>query len=472
MDKFREETYIPFNQRKKILLLSDDLRMPSGVGTMSREIVLGTCQRYNWFQVGAAINHPEMGKLADLSQDVSKETGVPDPYVKVLPYNGYGDEMLIRQIVQNEKIDAILHYTDPRFWIWLYQMEHEIRQKMPILFYHVWDNLPYPMYNKPYYESCDWFGCISKQTKNIVETVRTDLKEWQIDYIPHGIDSKKFYPIEEGMSPNFPEENKRMQEIKSQIFRGENPDFIILYNNRNIRRKQASNTILAFRLFLNKLPKEKADKCVLLLHTQPIDDNGTDLISVASTLAPDAKILFSSGKVDFKDLNIIYNISDVTINMANAEGFGLSTAESIMTGTPVIATVTGGLQDQMRFLDENDVPISFNKDWGSNSDGKYKTKYGEWVFPLFPKARSLTGSPLTPYIFDDYSDWQEASEVLMEIYNMPREERKKRGKVGREWMLTKESGMEMVEMSSRFIKGIDTTLQNWTHRKKYEMFKV
>ena len=32
----------PKREKKKILLLSDDLRMSSGVGTMSREIVLGT----------------------------------------------------------------------------------------------------------------------------------------------------------------------------------------------------------------------------------------------------------------------------------------------------------------------------------------------------------------------------------------------------------------------------------------------
>ena len=132
---------------------------------------MGTCQRYNWFQVGAAINHPELGKLADISQDVSKETGVPDPYVRVLPYNGYGDEMLIRQIIQNEKIDAIMIYTDPRFFIWFFQIEHEIRQKMPILYYNIWDNLPYPWYNKPYYQSCDALFSISKQTLNINKVI-------------------------------------------------------------------------------------------------------------------------------------------------------------------------------------------------------------------------------------------------------------------------------------------------------------
>jgi hypothetical protein len=174
MDKFRESTYLPKNQRKKILLLSDDLRMSSGVGTMSKEIVLQTCQTFNWFQVGAAINHPEAGRLADLSIDASKETGVPDPDIKVLPYNGYGDEMLIRQIMQHEKIDAIMAYTDPRFFIWLFQMEHEIRQTIPILYYNIWDNLPYPLYNRPYYQSCDALFAISKQTLNINKVILGD----------------------------------------------------------------------------------------------------------------------------------------------------------------------------------------------------------------------------------------------------------------------------------------------------------
>ena len=442
--------------------------MSSGVGTMSKEIVLQTCQTFNWFQVGAAISHPEQGKLVDLSADIIKETGVPDPDVKILPYNGYGDEMLIRQIMQHEKIDAILHYTDPRFWIWLYQMEHEIRQKVPLLFYHVWDNLPYPMYNRPYYESCDWFGCISKQTENIVHNVWKDVNPTQVDYIPHGIDDKKFFPIDDTM----PEEIERMKKVKALIFRELDPAFVILYNNRNIRRKQASNIILAFEEFLKLLPKEVADKCVLLLHTQPIDPNGTDLPAVASILAPGRNIFFSGGKIDYKDLNCLYNLADVTINMANAEGFGLSTAESIMAGTPIIATVTGGLQDQMRFLDENGKPVVFTKEWGSNSNGKIKGTHGEWAFPLFPRTRSITGSPMTPYIFDDYSDWNDAALVLKQVYYLGREERKRIGKLGREWMHTEESGMTGQEMGKRFILGINKTFDNWKPRQKYNLYKV
>ena len=61
-----KEGYLPKDQRKKILFLCDDIRMHSGVATMAREIVVGTCHRYNWVNVGAAINHPEVGKKLDL----------------------------------------------------------------------------------------------------------------------------------------------------------------------------------------------------------------------------------------------------------------------------------------------------------------------------------------------------------------------------------------------------------------------
>src|SRR4051812_27862750 len=102
-----KEGYLPQEQRKKILLLSDDLRMPSGVGVMSKEIVLGTAHRYNWVQVGAAVVHPEQGKIMDASASVNEEAGITDSYVRIYPYSGYGDQQLIRQLMMIERPDAI-----------------------------------------------------------------------------------------------------------------------------------------------------------------------------------------------------------------------------------------------------------------------------------------------------------------------------------------------------------------------------
>ena len=99
--------------KKKILLLSDDLRMSSGVGTMSREFVLGTLKHYDWVQVGGAIKHPDEGKIIDMNESVSKDTGVKDAYLKIYPTSGYGNPDMIRQIINMANgVDAILHYKN------------------------------------------------------------------------------------------------------------------------------------------------------------------------------------------------------------------------------------------------------------------------------------------------------------------------------------------------------------------------
>jgi hypothetical protein len=167
----QREGWLPKDQRKKILLLSDDLRMASGVGVMSRELVIGTCHRYNWVQLGAAVQHPEAGHAIDISESLSKEVNVKEASLKIFPCNGYGDPQTLRWLMKTEKPDAIMHFTDPRFWIWLYQMEHEVRQTCPIMYYHVWDDVPFPRYNVNFYKSCDAIFSISKQTYNIVKQV-------------------------------------------------------------------------------------------------------------------------------------------------------------------------------------------------------------------------------------------------------------------------------------------------------------
>ena len=116
--------------KKKILLLSDDLRMHSGIATQSKEFVMGTLHKYDWVQLGGAVKHPEAGRVMDMSQAVQNEYGIDNAYLKIYPTSGYGNPQVLREILTIEKPDAILHFTDPRFWIWLYNMEHEIRQTM------------------------------------------------------------------------------------------------------------------------------------------------------------------------------------------------------------------------------------------------------------------------------------------------------------------------------------------------------
>jgi glycosyltransferase involved in cell wall biosynthesis len=463
--------WLPKEERKKILLLSDDIRVPSGIGVMSREIVEKTCGIFNWVQIGAAVKHPEFGQVADISAEVTKQTGVEDASVVVYPMNGYGNSMVLRQILEREQPDAILHFTDPRYWIWLYQIEHEIRQKIPMMFYTIWDDLPYPMYNKNFYRSDDALFAISKQTYNIVKQVLgEEAQDKIIEYLPHGIDHKKFYPI----AQDDVEGQKLVESIRKETFKDNPIDFMVFYNARNLRRKMTSDVLLAYNHFLSKLTKEEAEKCRIVLHTQPVDENGTDLPAVIRDVTPNVKAIFSGGKVDANILNALYNLADVTVNIASNEGFGLGTCESLLAGTPIIVNVTGGLQDQCGFMDEEgnylDPETHFTKEWGSNHDGKYK-KHGEWVLPVWPVSRSLQGSPLTPYIFDDRASWEEVGERLYEVYKMTREERKRRGMLGREFALG--DGMFTAEkMGELFVEYINKTLENFSPRERYTLVKA
>ena len=457
--------YIPKDERKKILFLADDMRVTSGIGVMTREIIEGTCHRYNWAHVGAGVNHPEAGKIVDISEALSKEANVEDAWCRIYPYNGYGDSRLIRQLIEIEKPDAILHFTDPRYWIWLYQMEHEIRQKMPILYYNIWDDLPYPKYNQGYYMSCDALFSISKQTYNLNKHVLGPDNMRHLAYIPHGINTARYYPLQS--------DNPDTLQIRNKLFNDAEIDFVLFYNSRNIRRKQTSDIILAFAEFMRKLPQEKRERCRFVLHTQPVDDNGTDLLAVIRDVTPDVQkyIIFSHDRVDTTMLNHLYNIADVTINLSSNEGFGLGTCESIMAGTPIIVNVTGGLQDQCGFMDDEgnylDPETHFTYNWGSNHDGKYK-KHGDWAFPIFPSNRSLQGSPLTPYIFDDRVKFEDAAERIMEVYLLGREERKRRGELGRQYGLT--TGKFTAEHTcNSFIEHIDKSIELWTPRKKFEL---
>jgi len=475
-----KEGYIPKDKRKTILFLADDLRLPSGIGTMTRELVLGSAHRYNFVHVAAAINHPELGQIYDLSADINREVGIEDASVLLYPNNGYGDPDLIRLLMTRHKIDGIVHFTDPRYWIWLYQMSAEIRQNIPIFYYHIWDDLPAPHYNKPYYESCDLLMGISKQSNNIAKLVLgkgnyldLDSENWdttsnlpKVCYVPHGINEKYFFPIDR--------QDEEVQQIRKSMFGDANPDLVLLYNNRNIRRKMTSDVILAFKLFCDKL-KASGDigDVRLVLKTQLVDENGTDLPAVIDALCPELvnKIHFNDHRYDSKGMNLLYNACDVVINIASNEGWGLSSTEAMLSGRVLINNVTGGLQDQCRFEDEKGNWIEFDEEFASNHAGRYK-KHGEWVRPVFPAAINLQGSIPTPYIFDDRCDVCDVAAAIYYWYDAGSQVRAYCGGLGREWALSEEAGFTAQKMADRFINAIDNTISTFVAPKRFALYNV
>lgn len=462
------ENYIPQHERKKILFICDDIRTTSGVAGIAREIVIGTAHRYNWACVGGSINHPEKGKQLDLAQDTNTFAGITDAYVKLYPADGYGTPEMIRALVELERPDAIMFFTDPRYFVWLFQLENEFRTKIPFIYLNIWDDLPAPLYNEPFYESCDTLMAISKQTFNINKIVLGEkAKNKILRYVPHGINTKFFFPVDK----THPKYNEYL-DFKKRLLDNKEYDFVLLYNARNIRRKNTADIMVAWKIFCEKIGKEKAKKCALLLHTQPVDEYGTDLFAVKELLEEDyTNIIFSSDRIGIEQMNYLYNMSDATILISSNEGWGLSMTESLVVGKMIIGNVTGGIQDQMRFEDENGKWVEFNEEFCSNHFGTYK-KCGEWALPVFPDAISMVGSIPTPYIHDDRVDFRTIAKVIEECYNLSPEERKTRGLKGKEWATGNEAKFTADQMSDTIIDTLDLTFSTWKPRKHYELLKV
>jgi glycosyltransferase involved in cell wall biosynthesis len=465
------------SKKKKILLMSDDLRMHSGIATQSKEFVMATMHHYDWVQIAGAVKHPEEGKIVDMCEAARNETEVEDAYLKIYPVTGYGNPDILRQVMDMEKPDAILHFTDPRFWVWFYNMEHEIRQNIPIYYYNIWDDLPDPKYNTNYYRSSNLLMSISKQTYGLNKRILKDYgyEDWQLKYIPHGVSPKRFFKVHPE-NPNYVKFNQKYGFDKYK--------YKILYLNRNIRRKSPGDVALAYKHMMDNLTEEQRKECVLVWHSAPSDENGTDMKAVCETLLPDYPVIWTydlGGPMNDELMNYLYNSVDVYINMASNEGFGLGSLEALTVGTPIIVNVTGGMQDQCGFR----KPVIFDgvdgtgytmeyltaEDYvelGSNHRGEYK-EHGEWVKPVFPTNISLAGSPMTPYIFDDRCSYEDAGEALLEWYKVGPDERERCGESGRKWVLGNDAKMTARHLGDGFIESMDGAFDNWKPREKYTL---
>ena len=146
-------------KKKKILVLSDHPLSPSGVGTQTKYIIEALLQsgKFEVVSLGGAIKHP------DHKPQKTEQYG---DLWKIYPVDGYGSADAVRSILRTERPDILWFMTDPRFFPWLWIIEQEVRPMVPMIYYHVWDNRPYPNYNKQFYESNDFIATISKLTSS------------------------------------------------------------------------------------------------------------------------------------------------------------------------------------------------------------------------------------------------------------------------------------------------------------------
>ena len=375
------------SEKIKIMTISDMPFAPSGVGTQTRYIIESMLKtnKYKFISLGGAMKHPNNNPIK------TEEWG--DDWI-TLPVEGYGNQEMVRSLLRQERPDILWFMTDPRFWGWLWDMENEIRPLLPMVYYHVWDNTPYPTYNKKYYESNDFIASISKNTDDVVKTVAPSVKSL---YVPHAVDSEVFKKYDDEDVESFAKNSF------GEIYDPEK--FIFLWNNRNARRKQSGSLMFWFKEFLDKVGHDKAS---LIMHTDPKDPNGQDLEEILHYLdLTDGEILFSQAKLDPGILALMYNMADCTINISDAEGFGLSTLESLACETPIIVNMTGGLQEQV-------------------TDGKNWFGIG-----IEPTSKGIIGSQEIPWIYEDRLSEEVVVDAMLNMYNMSKEERDQLGFAGR-----------------------------------------
>ena len=411
----------------KILTLGDHPLLPSGVGIQSRYIfeALLNSGKFQVVSLGGAVTHP--------SYDPSQTKEYGEDWT-IFPVDGYGDKDRVRSILRYEKPDILWFMTDPRYWEWLWMCENEIRPLVPMVYYHVWDNYPYPKFNKDWYESTDVIATISKVTSDIVQNVTPNV--WE-QYIPHSVDTNVF--------KNIPKTDKLVKDLKDgKKLIGDK--FIFFWNNRNARRKQSGTLMYWFKEFLDQVGHDKA---TLIMHTDPNDVHGQDLVSIIHDQGLDnGQVQLSTDKLPPEHLAVMYNMADVTVNISDAEGFGLATLESLACETPILVNMTGGLQEQ----------VTDGENW-----------FGVGVQPA---SKAIIGSQNVPYIYEDRLNKQDFLDALHKLYNMPERERQELGKAGRNHVLTNYNFDDYGDKWVELMLSVHEKYGSWGTRKGYKSWEI
>ena len=368
-------------KKLKVLVLSDHALSTSGVGTQTRHLLTGLIEKGCWSfrQFGAALKHSDYRTVV-----------VNDDFI-IKPIDGFGNPEMLRIALATEKPDLLFIFTDPRFFVWLFEMEDEIHQICPIVWWHVWDNYPYPEFNDAFYEATDLINCHSHMTYEMIKEKYPQKTNW----IPHSLPENLFFPLKEEEKKNY----------KRQLLGKNREDhFVGIWVNRNAKRKRPNDVLESWSLFLKDLKKKKGhQKATLIMHTEPTDQEGPNLFKVSEMLEIQNNVFFSRERLEFEKMNVLYNISDFCLNISYAEGFGLSTLESMMTGTPIVAAKTGGLTKQV----VNDI------------------EGGENGVALNIDLKTLVGSQTVPYIYEDYVTNQNVANGIMKLYDVDKKKKSK-----------------------------------------------
>jgi glycosyltransferase involved in cell wall biosynthesis len=417
-------------EKYKILMISDHALSTSGVGVQGRVLINGllNTKKYKFTQLGAAVKHENHDV-----QVIDVPGCDPGDFI-IKPVDGFGDRNMLRVLLATERPDVLLLFTDPRFFIWIWEMEDEIHQICPIAYNHLWDDAKFPPeYNKVLFESTDLINCINYPTY-------TFMKEWfpdKTNWTPHALPAEVFYPLSDEQS----------LQAKRQILRGKPDDeFVMLWVGRNARRKQPGDLLWAWKMFIDRIKaKYGHTKATLVMHTDPNDTEGPNLFSLVDLFRLQNNVAFSTERTSFDDMRSLYAASDCSINVSSAEGFGLPILESLYCARPIICKNTGGLTRQV--VDYRD---------GSLNGVLLPTDY-----------ENLVGSQLVPYIVEQFTTSEHVADGIMQVYEMGHQKRRELGIKGMKYAHFEFSMKYLIE---KWDETLEHTIKNW--RNSYHSWSV
>lgn len=232
------------------------------------------------------------------------------------------------EIVDTEKPDFIICLND--IWVvnQVWERVHLLKDQYKFKFIAY-----FPLDSQWYIESHmrfvkDWDFAITFTIEQAQRVMQLGVKPKLLGVIPHGVETSKFFPLDKL------EARKQLQIPEDK--------YIVLNANRNQPRKQIDLTIKAFAEFaVNK------DDTMLYLHMSE-KDLGWDIRAIFETemkrrgLKSEQRLLMTTTNIDYCNapadelLNLIYNASDVGVNTANGEGWGLVSFEHAACKKPQV----------------------------------------------------------------------------------------------------------------------------------------
>jgi glycosyltransferase involved in cell wall biosynthesis len=147
-------------------------------------------------------------------------------------------------------------------------------------------------------------------------------------------------------------------------------------------------------------------------------------------------------------LSGLYRVADWTINISDAEGFGLATLESLSSGTPIIVNMTGGLQEQV-------------------TDGK------NWFgFGIEPSSKTVIGSLQVPYIYEDRISQRDFERTLTKALKIPTKKYRQMISQGRRHV---EKNYNFEKFEKSWVDLMDKIVEehgSWETRKNYKRWHL